>query len=273
MQFNQMSLLDLIVCILSTDMNVIRSPPGWGFHQFPSGLYSQSLSPSNSAADAYALVHSSMPGTYQHASMQQALTDGKGDQASLQGGYHDPRSGSYPQIAAVPSPRRTPTTSSETPGSLNSSQGMHDAVQSNGNDSGIVQNGIMIGTPPTYAATNPFISGNGLTNNNYISLSPSGSLNLPFRHQAGYPVQTEPNRTSDEDTNAVTSVGSYGYYRSTGYDQAMLDSAYAGQGNKVSRQGFPEIARLGSHTGVNGHHVEELDENANSSTPKVWRPY
>ena len=77
-------------------MNVIRSPPGWGFHQFPPGLYSQSLSPANSAADAYSLVHSSMPGTYQHASMQPAITDGKGEHASMQsGGFHDPRSGNH----------------------------------------------------------------------------------------------------------------------------------------------------------------------------------
>ena len=182
--------------------------------------------------------------------------------------------GSYPQIAAVPSPRTTPTTSSETPGSMSSSQGIHEANQSNGNETSMVQNGIMIAAPPTYPATNPFISGNGMTNNNYMSLSPSGGLNLPFRHQAGYPVQTEPNRTgTEEEQNAVTSVGSYGYYRGQGggFDQSMLEAGYPG--TKVPRQGYADISRLGNHAGVNGHHVEELDENANSSTPKVWRPY
>nr|UES72735.1 Runt-like protein [Rhopilema esculentum] len=231
---------------LAPDMNVIRSPPAWGFHQFPPGLYSQSLSPANTAADAYTLVHSSMPGTY--PSMQPSITDGKGEHASMQAGYHDPRSGSYPQIAAVPSPRSTPTSSSETPGSLAPSQGMHEAVQTNANETGIVQNGIMMGTPSTYPNTNPFISGNnGMSNNNYISLSPSGGLNLPFRQQAGYPVPTEPNRTNEEEQSAVTSVGTYGFYRgSGGYDQTILEASYPG--SKSNRQVLVHTAHFQMHT-------------------------
>ena len=256
-------------------MNIMRSPPAWSFHQFPPGLYGQSLSPTNTAADAYALVHSTMPGTYQqHTPMQASITDVKPEHMQ-QGGYHDPRSGSYPQIASVASPRSTPTTSSETPGSLSSSQGMHDGVQTNGGENGIVQSGMLIGTPPTYPATNPFISGNGMTNNNYISLSPSGGLNLPFRHQAGFPGATEPNRAvSEQEQNAGGNVSSYGYYRGNGgYDQTMMEATFPGNGaTKVGRQAY-DISRLGGHPIVNGHHGEELDENANSSTPKVWRPY
>ncbi len=255
----------------------MRSPPAWGFHQFPPGIYGQSISPTNSAADAYALVHSTMPATYQHASMQPTIADIKQEHNSIQGGYHDPRSGSYPQIASAASARSTPTTSSETPGSLASSQGMHEGIQTNGGENGMVQqNGMIIATPPSYPATNPFISGNGMSNNNYISLSPSGGLNLPFRHQTGFTGQGDSNRpVSEAEQSPANNVGSYGYYRNAGgYDQTILEEAFPGaNGNKPVRPVYADISRLGNHGVVNGHHGEELDENANSSTPKVWRPY
>eukprot|EP00794_Sanderia_malayensis_P000384 gene384-1017_t len=264
-------------------MNVMRSPPAWSFHQFPPGLYGQNLSPTNSAADAYALVHSTMPGTYQHASMQPAIADMKQQpdhNATMQAAFHDPRSGNYPaQMQPGNSPRSTPTTSSETPGSLASSQGMHDGIQANGGgENGIVQNGMIITTLPSYPATNPFISGNGLTNNNYITLSPSSGLNLPFRHQqqTGFNGPADSNRPpSETDQTTGNNVGTYGYYRNTpGYEQAMMEEPFPGaNGNKAGRQVYADISRLGTHGVVNGHHGDELDENSNNSTPKVWRPY
>ncbi len=254
-------------------MNVMRSPSAWSFHQFPPGMYGQSLSPNNTPPDAYALVHSTMPVTYQHATMQPAIADIKPEHNSLQGGYHDPRTaGNYSQMPPGGSPRSTPTTSSETPGSISSSQGMQEAAQTNGGENGIVQNGMMIPTPPTFPPTNPFISGNGMSNNNYISLSPSGGLNLPFRHQTGFNGPAEANRANSEaEQNSGNNPGSYAYYRTAGgYDHTMIEAGFPG--GKAGRQVY-DISRLGNHGVVNGHHGEELDENANSSTPKVWRPY
>ena len=255
--------------LFPADMTSIRSPPSWAFHNaFSSGLYGHNLSPTNTA-DAYAVLHAGMPNSYQHGSLQQTQPGSIKNEQIQAPGYHDPRSGNFPQIVSVSSARSTPTTAAEVPTSLQASHHVNGNTANVGNGSNMGHNGMIISsTPPAYNANNPFIAGN--TSGYMMSLSPTG-LNLPAFRGTPYGNQNEGPRAQSE-SSTPTSVPSYGYYRGPGTYETVNMSMGTGFGGVPVKDSHYADVHLANHT--NGHGGEELDENGNRSAPKgVWRPY
>lgn len=236
----------------------MRSPTGWSHYNFPGSMYGHSLSPTSS--DSYgSMMHNN--NNYNQQGLPLSIKSGhSGSEIALQGSYNDPRMFSSGQLSHSRTSPTNSTGGNSPPQSL-SNPYHHDATANSNGLGGThsFQNSNIHGNPnPAHS----FLGTNSVTiNNNYLmNVSPSGSLNLPFK---SYNTQTSLNRTVEEDANnnntqlghfyrqppALYEAGPYGY-------QSNLKHAYD--------------SHMTDHNGNVNHHGEDLDD---SSTPKVWRPY